>query len=211
MLAFTTTATPLAAQQVVSNNEPPTPFSGAYTGLGILLGGTVLSNQEVDSPWGLSFGPKFRVSMVLSLFDLQLTYLHSHVEPTIQEHKVKFVSDGLSLSLGLHPLFFFTLLGTDLGPTLAQLSLQAGLSLEFNRFEWDQRSSSDLGVVGAHLGLAWDYPIDDVQDGRSFWLGVQYRYNITSTDLPLLENPDPAWTQHFLFLRLTYLVNGYPL
>lgn len=180
-------------------------YTGAFVGFGVIAGSGRLT-QGVQDDWGSTFGLLAQYSLPLQFFDLQASWLHSrHTSSFDDGTAVSMNTDSLTLGLGIHPLFLLHLESNLVGYILGGAYLLAGIDAEFIRGSIDGAEDPD-DALDLHyvIGGGLDVPLDDVNDGGSFWLGLQYRFNQWTFE----KSPIGEVEQHAIMMRLTYRRNG---
>ncbi|MEL6182424.1 MAG: hypothetical protein AAFS10_25940 [Myxococcota bacterium] len=192
-----------AASEEVSPYSPY--YTGSFIGVGLYAGAGRLT-QGVQDDWGSTLGLHLQYSLPLQFFDLQASWIRSDNTSSFDDGTtVSMTTNSLSLGLGLHPLFLLHLESDLLGYILGGVYLLAGLDAEFIRGSIDGGEDPDGGLDLSYiLGGGFDVPLDDVDDGGSFWLGLQYRFNQWTFD----NSPIGEVEQHAALVRLTYRRNG---
>lgn len=178
---------------VAQAQEAPA-YSPNYTGAFLAAGATVGSVRAAppDEPpaWGPAVGAWLGWSAPLQVLDAQVSWVHSEASGG---------QDTLLAAAALHPLFIAHLESSPLYYALGSIYLLAGVDVDFVH-------EAGIADPGIQLGGGFDLPLDDVDDGGAFWLGVEYRRNT-------IDHPRAHYSveevQHLALLRLSYRNNGY--
>jgi hypothetical protein len=191
------------AQEVAPYSER---YTGSFVGLQA-LGGVAWSQSEGGGAGEAapSFGVMLQATSPLQILDAQTGWQRSSTKLDLgQGQRLDLTSDALVSVAGLHPLFILGLEG-GWNTFLSGIYLLAGVDLE--RVEgsapWGAVSDWDAGFF---FGGGLDVPLDDIDDGGAFWLGLQYRYNPTDLDQPGVRDFDLV--QHATLVRVSYRHNG---
>lgn len=188
------------------------PFSPEYTGAFVALGafgGPTWSSTPLGAGggWASSFGVWSQFTSPLQVIDAQLAYQHSdaHLKlPGGQDAALR--QDSLSMCAGLHPMFITHLQSSTLDMILGGAYLLVGLDLERIQASLPEGEVTDWDP-GFQLGAGIDAPLDDIHNGSSLWVGLQYRYNFIDLERRPAQTLDVR--QHMLYLRLSWRRNGF--
>lgn len=112
--------------------------------------------------------------------------------------------DSVSLVAGAHPFFLLHLESSPLYYALGSIALLVGADAE--HVSPDNRTRGEAVQVGLQLGGSADIPLDDVDDGSSWWLGLGYHRNSFKVGPSPYESIEVI--QHTLALTLSYRHNG---
>ncbi len=178
----------------VATAQLPPPYSENYTGAFLAAGATAGSVRgaapDARPQWGPAVGAWVQWSAPLQVLDAQLSWLHAEVGDG---------QDTLVAAAAMHPLFIAHLESGPLFYVLGSFYLLAGVDLDF------VHGPNGVTDPGIHLGAGIDVPLDDVDDGGAFWLGVEYRRNT-------IDHPRDHYTveevQDVVLLRLSWRNNG---
>ena len=196
-------ALPVHADEV----PPYSPYyTGAFVAAGVLGGPSVTAADEGESAWSPTWGAWVQWSAPLQVIDVQLSWHRQSSAGVLPSGDgIHLDQDTLTVAGGLHPLFIVHLESSTLYYVLGGIYILAGVDLDFARVETgaDVFEATDPGI---QLGGGLDIPLDDVDDGGGFWLGLQYRHN--TVDVPTGALTDVTFIQHSVFLRLCYRRNG---
>jgi hypothetical protein len=174
--------------------EPVAPYSDNYTGAFVAAGAAGgMAHVTVDGQraWGPAFSAWLQWSAPLQVIDLQASWVHADVDDLTY--------DTFVAAVGIHPLFILHLESSPLFYVLGGAYLLVGVDVDLVR---GARRAQDPGV---HLGAGIDVPLDNVDDGGAFWLGIQYRRN--TVDIPREASPISVVQDVFL-LRIAWRNNG---
>lgn len=204
-----------ALAAVLALAAPPDPpeirYNGAFVGVGVFGGASILQDQRWESPVGGVVGVYGRLASVLSLIDVQLEYAWSRNDAKASGNvptDLRFDRHGLAMSVNLHPMFL-SVLGNDWASfALAAAYAQIGLSTEFTSFGSDvepQRDRDDV-AFSLHVGAGIDVPLGDASGASAFWLGLSWRWKFVYLDPPQLSGVDqPNETNtHSVVLAFSY-------
>ncbi|MBT9554807.1 MAG: hypothetical protein IV100_02210 [Myxococcales bacterium] len=192
-------------------DEPEIRYNGAFVGVGVFGGASILQDQRWESPVGGVVGVYGRLASVLSLIDVQLEYAWSRNDAKASGNvpaDLRFDRHGLAMSVNLHPMFL-SVLGNDWASfALAAAYAQIGLSTEFTSFGSDvepQRDQDDV-AFSLHVGAGIDVPLGDASGASAFWLGLSWRWKFVYLDPPRLSGVDqPNETNtHSVVLAFSY-------
>lgn len=213
-LASSLTSPPSTLPNLLPTNRVPPPppkrdqrFSGAYLGIEALSGITIRGNRRFSKGVGYLVGVRGRLATLLQVASVDLSYIHSGYKLGYQQQEIRVWRHSLGSSVYLHPLFIFLLRGNWFSTVMASSYLCVGVA-----FEVSSLRSDGLGVRGTHYDWSWsfgagvDLPLDSIDDGASFWLGVAYRHNrlFFHTGIDNITN----MTEHWLMINLSYRING---
>ena len=196
------------APPITGAEQPYSPYySGAFVALGAFAGPSLTSVQSLDSAWSTAFGAWVQMSVPLQVIDLQFAYYRNDADATFSDGRNLHVGqDTLSLSAGLHPLYLAHLESNPLFYVLGGTYLLAGVDIEHVAVSFDDGEELSEFDLGLQLGGGLDVPLDNVDDGGAFWLGLQYRFNQYGFETAPLRDLDVS--QHLFFIRLSYRRNG---
>lgn len=184
-------------------------WTGASTGFGIMGGYTRPFGQAFDSKQnnGWQVGGFVQTSTILNIADFIGALSYSQADVTLGGVEADLTRWELSASATLHPGLFFLLGGSLLDRIISSVYLMAGGHLTHQKTVGDGIDSKFFRP-GFHLGTGLDFALDNVNNGRAAWIGVQYRWNNTAGGLhdDLYRY---RWTRdHQILLRLMFRWNG---
>jgi len=194
-------APPAAPGAEPSGGAAPALYQGAFWGLQV-HGGTLWRVQagQGEAP-GPVVGISGRVATLLSLVDLQLSFLagrYGAVDAGGEGVDVGRYSVGVQAHL--HPFFVTHLRNTGFWYWWASIHLSVGAD-----FDIIEVGRADARGLGFHIGLGSDIPLGNVSEGWGLWLGVGYRLKFLRPGSlgPGLDNFD----EHAFLLTLAYRNN----
>lgn len=183
-------------------------WTGAYLGVSPVVGWLTASADYLDdSTSGLGFGVALQASSVNQILDLQATWLHTSLDAGRGGLPLDLNRDGLAFSAHVHPLFLAILGGNRISYMFANASGFIGPSVNWVRLRGDSFEHT-FRTPGWHLGASVGMPIDNVHDGGSMWVELQYRYENISGDTSNDVVDRNHIKEHWLTLRLTWRQNG---
>ena len=192
-------------------SEPELRYNGAFVGVGVFGGASILQDEGWDSPVGGVTGVYGRLASVLSLVDVQIEYAWSRNGANVRGRELtdlRFERHGLGMSVNLHPMFLSVLGGDWASYALSAAYAQIGLSTEFTSFRSDsepQRDQDDT-AFSLHFGAGIDVPLGDASGASAFWLGLSWRWKFVYLDPPRFSTGDqPNETNtHSVVLAFSY-------
>ena len=183
-------------------------YAGASTGFGLMGGlGRLYGRVFDEHVSGPVVGAFLSNTTGLGAATITGAITRSWFNSSIEGAEVDVTRWDFHGSLSIHPGFFFGFGGTRLDYTIANFYVMAGgqMTLQTTR---GADIDSRFFRPGFHMGLGIDTYLDDIHDGKAFWIGVQYRWNNTAGG----RNDDLFrynWTrEHQVLLRLTFRING---
>lgn len=193
-----------------AENRPYSPnWTGAFVGFGALAGVATLQAPflEQASP-APAFGAFLGACTVSALFEAQLAWWRSQhqttftggIDSTLQRNT-------LSASVGVHPLFLWLISSGRSNFTIADFTAFVGPSLDFMSVQGDDLDLR-YRALGYHLGARMDTYIDSPNDGGALWVGLEYRYNVTSGSGIDERLRRERAQQHLFVLRFSWRSNG---
>jgi hypothetical protein len=191
--------------------DPEIRYNGAFVGVGVFGGASILQDQRWENPVGGVVGVYGRIASVLSLVDVQLEYAWSRNDAKVSGNEpadLRFDRHGLAMSVNLHPMFLSVLSSDWASFALAAAYAQIGLSTEFTSFRSDvepQRDQDDVSF-SLHFGAGIDVPLGDASGASAFWLGLSWRWKFVYLDPPRLlggDQPDETNT-HSVVVAFSY-------
>ena len=187
------------------------PYSPNWTGLfigGGLIGGASFLRSDVfdDNAVGARYGAFLNASSLLHIADAQLSYTRASYSTSLLGEDTTLNRDSLTASFLLHPALLAIINGPAYGFPLASIYISIGASLEFVSVD-SASVDHNYSNLGWHLGGGFDYPLDNPQDGSSFWLGFQYLWNHTGGDTDDEIFSREQLLENIVMLRLSYRMN----
>lgn len=181
-------------------------YTGSYVSAGVFAGPTFIHPARGTGGWTTAYGGWVQATAPLSVIDARLSVHGSKRHVTLDGFGQAEMSQLSSFAgAGLHPFYLLHLESSRLFYTLGGVYVLAGLDVDRVEVHLQNDDVTDYSL-GWQLGGGLDVPLDDVDDGGSFWLGVQYRYNSWTIDKKPLY--DTELSQHVLFAALAYRHNG---
>ena len=193
-----------------AENRPYSPnWTGAFVGFGALAGVATLQapflEQAAPAPVVGAFVGACTVS---ALFEAQLAWWRSQHQTTFTGGlDSSLTRNTVSASVGVHPLFLWLISSGRSNFTIADFTTFVGPSLDLMSIQGD---GLDLNYrsLGYHLGARMDTYIDSPQDGGALWVGLEYRYNVTSGSAIDERLRRERAQQHLFVLRFSWRNNG---
>jgi hypothetical protein len=184
-------------------------WTGAFVGFGALAGAATLQAPflEQASPAPV-VGAFVGACTVSALFEAQLAWWRSQHQTTFDGGiDSSLTRNTLSASVGVHPLFLWLISSGRSNFTIADFTAFVGPSLDLMSIQGDGLDL-DYRALGYHLGARMDTYIDSPQDGGALWVGLEYRYNVTSGSAIDERLRRERAQQHLFVLRFSWRVNG---
>lgn len=160
----------------------PVRFTGATIGLSAHGGAAILNDDRVQGRTGFVAGVAGRLTSALFLGDVEIAYTASRFAASVAGGPLGITRHSFSATLGLHPLFILTLGNRRLHYILGSFHVLVGFSLEVTSASLDGRSRA-RGDPAWHLGIGFDIPVTDPNEGRGLWLGLRFRQIRLGTDI----------------------------
>jgi hypothetical protein len=184
-------------------------WTGAFVSVGGLGGlATLRAPFLSEASPAPAYGGFLSLCTVSALFEAQLTFWHSEHQARFQQlEDVSLIRNTLSASVGVHPFFFWLISGGRSNYTTADFTAFVGPSVDFVSIQGD---TLDLNYhpLGYHLGARIDTYLDSPHNGGAVWLGLEYRYNVTSGSGVDERLRGERAEQHLIALRISWRQNG---
>ncbi|MFT4703839.1 MAG: hypothetical protein ACI81R_001532 [Bradymonadia bacterium] len=179
-------------------------WTGAFYGGGLLAGySTLRAGRDRPALRGPAYGALLNWSSLNQIADIQLSYQGAR----FQRLDLNVRRNSLSAGLLVHPLFLAVLSGNQLAYTISNFYVLVAPTADHVRWEEDL-GEHESWSLGWRLGLGIDTYLDSPHDGGAWWLGVQYQFGIFRTPLTDDLLSRTRFREHWLFVRLSYRVNG---
>lgn len=185
-----------------STEDAPAPYQGAFWAVQLHSGVMFRHGAGPGESPAPVLGLSARVATLLSLLDVQLTWLTAAWEATAESHAPTHVRrHSLGVALHLHPLFMRHLENDATAFWLGGIYLSVGGDLDLV----DLDRAGVEPAFGFHIGAGTDIPLGDVDRGWGIWLGLSYRLKFLGVhgDAPGLGDFD----EHAFLLTLAYRNN----
>lgn len=186
---------PAEVPEVSHLEDAPAPFNGAF---GEWSARAAVAVPSDGMGWMGDIG--FRTALPMYVGDSRLAY--SYGRWSVSDHTVGV--HGTHATVGLHPFFLSLLSKGVISHFLASLHLELGAGAQWACLT--ETDDSRGGVTGS-LGVGFDLPLTNPNDGRALWLNTVYRRNWSSIDFELDGQTHQLHTHQF-FVGLGWRTNG---
>lgn len=186
-------------------DDPPALYQGAFWAVQLHAGVVWRQDGGPGERPAPILGLSARIATLMSLLDVQLTWLTAAWEATADDHPPTHVRrHSVGLALHLHPFFMRHLGNDNLAFWLGGIYLSLGGDLDLTGLDGPGLDRLEPGF-GFHIGAGTDIPLGDVVDGWGIWLGLSYRLKFLGahSDAPGLGDFD----EHALLITLAYRNN----
>lgn len=151
-----------------------------------------------------------RIASIMSVADIQLTIQGSMYDVGVNGGDVAIKRLSTGVEARLHPLFMRHLESDNFHLWLAGLYGSLGVDLDITAVNADallgQRDIDRVEFdVGWHLGAGMDYPLTNVHEGWSLWIGVGYKLRFLSVNTGLKDLTN--FNEHTFVITLGYRNN----
>jgi hypothetical protein len=195
---------PVFAADDSAEVRPYSPYyTGAFLAAGAFAGEALIQPAGGSGSWEPAYGAWLQASAPLQVIDVQLAWHGS----SFSSSGLHVRQDSFAALVGAHPFFLLHLESSPIFYALGSVYLLAGVDVDWVslRRHADSAEASDA-QLGYQVGAGFDLPLGEVDDGGSFWLGLQVKRN--SFELTPAPHQPVDVDQYVLALRLSYRSNG---
>lgn len=181
-------------------------YQGAYWALQAHSGLVTRAAPLPGETPGPLYGVSFRLASLLSLADVQASFLGSVYRTRAPDGRSVGVARwSLGIEAHAHPFMITILRNTTLWYWIAGLYGAAGVDLDLTRLTPRGAPGRTEADFGWHIGAGSDFPVTDPNEGWGLWVGVQYKLrflDVHPRDLGL-----GSFDEHLLLVTVGYRDN----